>query len=234
MNYQDLIDLLKADRSCRRFDESAEVGRDNLLKIIDAARYCPSGRNLQPLVYRTVYEPAEREAIFPLLGWAGYLTDWAGPEEGERPAAYLVQCLDTALTRDPMCDDGLQLEAVTLAATALGFNCCVIKSFNPQKTAERLGIPPRYTPIYIVAIGKAAERFSLDTLAEGSRDRAIASAAPAPAPSALAGCASAVASESPSAAPEKPAPVKIDEIKYWRDPSGLHHVPKRPLADLLI
>lgn len=198
MDYNEVIDLLKKNRSCRRFREEEAVSRENLLRIVDAARYCASGRNLQPLVYRFV-EAGECGVVFPLLGWAGYLKEWPGPEAGERPAAYVVQCLDTRLTSDPMCDDGLQLEAMTLAATALGFGCCIVRSFNPAALAEALHIPERYRPLHVVALGRPAERIVIDTLDAGSREAADNAG-----------------------------------IYYWRGADGVHHVPKRPLCDLVI
>lgn len=157
-DFQSFRSLLEADRSVRRFDASAPVGRDTLLGLVALTRFCASGRNAQPLVYRVVTSAREREALFPLLAWAGYYKDWAGPRPEERPTAYLVQCLDTAYGADCLCDDGLQLQAITLGATTLGLGCCIIKAFEAAKAMEVLGIEARYKPRYVLAMGVAAEK----------------------------------------------------------------------------
>lgn len=107
--------------------------------------------------YRIVSTTDECNAVYPLLAWAGYYKDWDGPAPEERPTAYLIQCLDTQIATNPLCDDGLQLEAITLGATALGLNCCIIKAFRPS-IKETLNIPDHLEPRYVVAIGYAAEK----------------------------------------------------------------------------
>lgn len=161
VTFDALQELLRDDRSVRRFDESRRLSADVITRIIGLTQLCASGRNLQPLRYRRVWREAECEALFPLLGWAGYYTDWAGPASGERPVAYIVQCVDEALTADPMCDDGLHLQAITLGARALGIGCCIIKSFPVQKLAATLGLPQGLTPRYVVAMGYQAEKVQL-------------------------------------------------------------------------
>lgn len=150
--------LLMCNRSVRRFDGSRAVDYETLLKLVDLTRYCASGRNAQPLRYRIVDSAEACERLFPLLAWAGYYTDWSGPSETERPVAYLIQCLDTGITANQLCDDGLQLEAITLGATALGLNACIIKAFNAEKLSEVMDLPARYRPLYVVALGYAAEK----------------------------------------------------------------------------
>ena len=86
-----LKDLLIRNRSYRRFYQRERISRDELEELVGLVRWCPSGRNAQPLRYVVAEEEELCGRIFPVLGWAGYLKDWAGPEEGERPAAYLVQ-----------------------------------------------------------------------------------------------------------------------------------------------
>lgn len=153
-----LTSLLEADRSVRRFDASRKISARTLTELVGLARLCASGRNLQPLRYRLVADAAECDALFPALAWAGYYKDWAGPAEAERPAAYLVQCLDTELSRDCLCDDGLQLQAITLGAAAKGISGCIIKAFNRAALVEALRLPPRYEPRYVLALGYAAEK----------------------------------------------------------------------------
>lgn len=152
-----LKSLLEADRSIRRFDNSRPVSRDSLLSLVDLTRYCASGRNLQPLRYRLVTDTAECQVLFPALAWAGYYQDWDGPAPAERPTAYLVQCLDTRLTTNCLCDDGIQLQAITLGAAALGIGGCIIKSFNRRILTEALGLPDHMTPLYVLALGYPSE-----------------------------------------------------------------------------
>ena len=163
-------ELLKSDRSIRRFREDERIEKEQLESLVELTRYCASGRNLQPLRYRIVSSREECERVFPLLGWAGYLKDWPGPVEGERPAAYLVQCIDRELTSACMCDDGLQLQSITLGAAAMGLGCCIIKSFNGDRLREALAIEGRYEPLYVVAIGRPLEKVVIEDMAPGSED----------------------------------------------------------------
>lgn len=192
--FEELQELLRADRSVRRFDESRRVCETDLRAIVELTRYCASGRNMQPLKYRIVCDPAECDAVFPMLAWAGYLADWAGPEMGERPVAYIVQCLDTQYGENLLCDDGLHLQAITLGATAKGIGACIIKSFNVAGVVEKLGLADGLKPLYVLALGYPVERVEIEDT-DGSADA---------------------------------------DIKYYRTADGVHHVPKRPLSELLV
>ena len=163
-DFINLKNLLINDRTCRRFDASKSVDETTLLNLVELTRYCASGRNLQPLKYRIVTDCDERNLIFPSLKWAGYYTDWDGPDKTERPAAYLVQCLDTQYGNDCLCDDGLQLQAITLGATSLGLRCCIIKAFNAAEISARLEIPDSLKPRYVVAIGYPAEEIVVEDM----------------------------------------------------------------------
>lgn len=159
-------DLLKKDRSIRRFDESVHIDRQILEDIVGLTRYCASGRNLQPLKYYIINDNEKCSDIFPLLKWAGYLSDWDGPCRGERPSAYIIQCLDTSLTQNCLCDDGIQLQAITLGAVAQGLGCCIIKSFNTKLLKQVTGLDEKFDPLYIIAIGKPVERVVIEDLTQ--------------------------------------------------------------------
>lgn len=156
--------LLLHDRSIRRFDEEKEIPTESLKKIVGLCRFCASGRNLQPLKYCIVNKRETCKKIFPLLKWAGYLKDWDGPVKGERPSAYFIQCIDLAVTKSCLCDDGIQLQAITLGATSVGLGCCIIKSFNPTKLKEILNLPENLEPLYVVAIGYPKEQVKIENL----------------------------------------------------------------------
>ena len=194
MDFIEFRELLKSDRTVRRFKGDVEVSREWLAQIVELARYCASGRNAQPLRYVVVDEKEMREKIYPLLKWAGYYKDWDGPEPGERPSAYLVQCLDTHYGADCLCDDGLQLQAMTLGLTTLGLGGCIIKAFDPVGLASVLHLDARYKPRYVLAVGVPAEEIRLENM-DGSEEA---------------------------------------DFKYYRTPDGVHHVPKRPLSELIL
>jgi nitroreductase len=85
-----LKELILKNRSYRRFDQSVPVPMKLLREMVEAARLSASARNMQPLRYMLFNNAADCGKIFPTLAWAGYLKEWPGPPEGERPSAYII------------------------------------------------------------------------------------------------------------------------------------------------
>ena len=102
-----LDELMRKTRSYRRFQQDREINMETLRSLIGLARLGGSARNVQPLKYILVNKPEVNSEIFPTLGWAGYLQDWPGPDEGERPAAYIICLLDETLSSEAECDLGI-------------------------------------------------------------------------------------------------------------------------------
>ena len=73
-------DLIRRNRSFRRFDESVRWSRQDLEELVELARCSPSAANLQPLKFFLAWEEENTSRIYPCLRWAAYLQDWGGPE----------------------------------------------------------------------------------------------------------------------------------------------------------
>jgi nitroreductase len=186
-----LKDLILKNRSYRRFDQAEIVPMRLLREMVDAARLSGSARNMQPLRYMLFNDSGSCSRIFPTLAWAGYMKEWPGPADGERPSAYMIQLGDLELTNDWWCDDGIAAQSILLTAVENGFGGCIIGSVQRERLRDILDIPDRYEIIQVIALGKPAEKVVIDEVVE-------------------------------------------DDIKYWRDESGVHHVPKRKLEDLIV
>lgn len=184
-------ELVKKSRSIRRFRENEKIDRETLKSLVDLARLSPSAANLQPLKYMIVNDPETNEKIFPCTAWAGYLKEWNGPEEGERPAAYIIILGDTEISSSTGCDHGIAAQSIMLGAAEQGIGCCMIGSIKREQLRKQLDIPSRYDILLILALGKPAEDVVLEDAKEGN-------------------------------------------IKYYRDEKDVHHVPKRPLDEVII
>ena len=163
-----LIDLIRKNRSYRRFHQEVPVPDALLHEMVEAARLSGSARNMQPLKYMLFNTPEECERIFPTLAWAGYLKEWPGPAEGERPSAYIVQLADLELATDWWCDDGIALQSMLLTATEKGFGGCMIGSIQREKLRKILEIPEQYKILQILALGKPSEEVVIDEVKEGN------------------------------------------------------------------
>lgn len=161
-----LIDLLKQNRSYRRFCQEVPVEKEHLRLMIEAARLSPSSRNIQPLKYYISDRPELNEQIFPSLAWAGYLTDWAGPAEGERPSAYIIQLLDKNISATASCDPGITAQSILLQATELGYGGCIIASVKREAVQKLLRLPGHLEIIHVIALGKPREQVVIDDLAD--------------------------------------------------------------------
>lgn len=157
-------DLILKNRSYRRFYENTAVKLDLLKDLVDLARLSPSAANLQPLKYLLSNTPKKNSLIFSRLAWAGYLKDWTGPKEGERPAAYIIILGDTEITKNFGCDQGIAAQSILLGAVEKDLGGCILGSIDRDGLRNDLHIPGRYEILLVLALGKPKEKIMLDVL----------------------------------------------------------------------
>lgn len=159
-----LADLILKNRSYRRFHQDVPVSLETLRQLIGLARLSASARNLQPLRYILCTDRATNAAVFDTLAWAGYLKDWPGPVEGERPAAYIVVLHDTTLGGQAYLgvDQGLAVQNILLGAVERGLGGCIIASIQRDRLRQILAIPDRYEILLVLALGVPKETVVID------------------------------------------------------------------------
>ena len=163
-----LKDLVLKNRSYRRFYEEEKVGRADLEELIEMATMTPSAANIQPLKYLLSVEKESNNDIFPLLKWAGYLTDWDGPKEGERPAAYIVILKDKELFKPFAAPDlGIVSQTILLGAVEKGFGGCIFGSVDREKLMKKFAIADKYEIALVIALGKAKEEIVVEDCVAG-------------------------------------------------------------------
>lgn len=159
-----ITNLIKSNRSYRRFDQSVEISLETLTKYIDLARHSASGTNRQPLKYLLIAEPNECKRVFPFTRWAGYLSDWDGPSEGERPAAYVIILGDREISENYFVDHGIAAQSILLGAVEDGFGGCMIASIDRKGLVDELKLPEKFEVLLIIALGKPAEKVVIDDI----------------------------------------------------------------------
>ena len=165
-----LIDLIKANRSYRGYDQSRKVTREELLKMVEAARLCPSSVNIQPFLYFLAYEPEVVATVQAETKWAKGLPELRLPHEGMRPTAFIVICQDTTIDANLsrfQRDVGIVAQTMLLTAVEMGLGGCMIGNFNAGSVRTALKLPETIHPLLIVAIGKPDEEIILTDVVDG-------------------------------------------------------------------
>jgi nitroreductase len=159
-------DLILKNRSYRRFYQDKPVSLETLRELVDLARLSPSARNAQPLKFILSCDPQKNATIFKHLAWAGYLKDWGGPVEGERPSAYILILGDKNLSEGFGCDHGIASQSILLGAVEKGLGGCNIGSVQRPELAQELGIPDQYEILLALALGVPKEQVTIEPLPE--------------------------------------------------------------------
>jgi nitroreductase len=161
LNKKEVILMLKElvikNRTYRRFYENVIIEESTLKELIDLARLSSSAGNIQSLKYVLSCSKTKNNVIFPHLKWAGYLTDWDGPEEGERPSAYIIVLGDKEINSNHFWDHGLASQSILLGAVEKELGGCMFASIDKQNLVKALEIPDRYEILLVIALGKPKE-----------------------------------------------------------------------------
>ena len=161
-------DLIRAARSYRRFDQRSRLTPATLKQLVDLGRLSASGGNLQPLKYVCSCESELNARIFPALRWAGYLSDWDGPVEGERPAGYIILVSDATVAKSAGVDHGLAAQSIVLGAAEIGLGACIIGSIDRDMLRASLDLPNHYELLLVIALGTPAEVITVDPVSDGN------------------------------------------------------------------
>jgi nitroreductase len=159
-------ELITKNRSYRRFHQDVPVTRETLRELVELGRLSASAANRQPLKYILSNEPEKNALIFSCLRWAGYLKDWRGPAEGERPPAYIIVLGDTRISTGFLCDHGVAAQSILLGAVERGLGGCIIAAVQRTKLGKLLEIPDYFEILLVLALGKPKEKVVLETVGD--------------------------------------------------------------------
>ena len=159
-------ELIRQNRSCRRFYQDHEIDTETLKDLVNLARLSASAANLQPLKYILSSNAEKNEGIFSCLAWAAYLKDWPGPKAGERPSAYIIILGDTNISSDFGCDHGIASQSILLGAREKGLAGCMIGAVKRKKLRDILKIEERFKILLVLAIGKPKEEIMIETVGD--------------------------------------------------------------------
>lgn len=160
-------DIVLKTRSYRRFYEDFAVSQETLRELVDLARNTASTVNSQALKYKLINSKEENKKVFENLAWAGLLKDWHGPQEGERPSAYIIIMCDLSLGCNKHFDDGIAAQTILLGATEKGLGGCMFGSINRKNLAAELSIDQeKYSIDLVIALGKPKETVKIVDIPE--------------------------------------------------------------------
>lgn len=159
-----LKQLILKNRSYRRFNQSKQITTETLKELINLARLSASARNQQSLKYIISNSDETNNLIFPELSWAGYLTDWDGPTEGEQPTAYIICLHDKSIADSHFCDEGIAAQSILLGAVEKKLGGCIIWAVKRENLRKKLSIPEQYKIIQVIALGEPAEQVQIEKM----------------------------------------------------------------------
>lgn len=150
----DMLELLKSRRSIREYQDK-NIPRDILEKIVDAARFAPTARGVQPWEFVVV---TDEQVLKKLAGFA---------ENGRfialAKACIAVFCSDTKYYLEDGCGATLN---ILLAAASLGIGSCWVagdKKPYCSEVSRLLGVAETFKLVSLIPLGypKAQNAFKV-------------------------------------------------------------------------
>jgi nitroreductase len=153
-----LFEAIKSRRSVRAFTRE-DVSKEEVEKLIDAARWAPSAGNIQPWEFIVVRKPEIKrrlsiaalrqtfieEAPVVIVVCANQMRSGRG--YGARGVN--LYCLQ---------DTAAAIQNMLLAACALGLATCWVGAFREEEAKKALNLPEGVRPIAIIPVGHPAEK----------------------------------------------------------------------------
>ena len=142
----EFFQVVEKRASVRAF-EPAEIQEDELLRIVDAGRRAPSGRNRQPCQFVLITDGTVIEKLGAVQACIG------------QASAAVAVLVDDQITEYWKEDAAAAIENMLLAIAALGYASVWVEGYVLRHEAmvkETLGVPDSLRAIAVLPIGKPA------------------------------------------------------------------------------
>lgn len=140
----DIIEAIKTRRSIREYKDKA-IPKDVLEKIVDAARYAPTARGIQPWEFVVITKPDTLRKLGELADNGRFIS--------HAKACIAVFCKDSKYYLEDGC---AATENLLLAATSFGIGSCWVagdKKPYCQQVAGLLNVPSAFKLVSLIALG---------------------------------------------------------------------------------
>jgi nitroreductase len=155
---QPIHDIIARRWSPRAFDASKPVSREQLLSLLEAARWAPSCFGDEPwrfIVWDRNRDAASFKKAFDCLG--EFNQSWVK----NAPVLLVVLASDKFRKGTPnrwgMFDAGAAAENLYLQAVALGLMAHPMGGFDVDKVKQKFNVPEGFVPMAMIAVGYQAE-----------------------------------------------------------------------------
>ncbi len=163
----DVKDAIRRRRTIRQFKQE-KVGKESIMKLIDAARFAPCGGNMQKLRFMVIEKEETVKKIFEQTVWGGHVKPRRNPEWGvSAPLSFILVTSPVNAGQVAVADAGAAIENMLLQAVGMGLGCCWIGAFKVDNVAEILQLSKDLKPVFLLAIGVPAESPLQEDIKEG-------------------------------------------------------------------
>ena len=154
-------EIIANRRSPRSFDAAAEISNQDLIAILEAARWAPSAFNGQP--WRFFVGKRGDELFSQILSSLGEFNQmWAKNASALVLVASTTVKADGSVHHDYQYDCGLAVAQLSIEAHDRGLIVHQMTGFDKEIARRELSITPDLVPVVVIAIGKqdAPEKLS--------------------------------------------------------------------------
>jgi nitroreductase len=138
----EVSEAISKRRSIRKYKHK-EMPKEDVLKLLEAARAAPSGANRQPWEIVAITDPLRLKEIVPVCKNQAFLADCS---------LFLVG-LDDVEAKWARVDLAIALDHVTLMAEEMGLGSCWIGAFDADALAKFVSAPKNKIVTVCLAVG---------------------------------------------------------------------------------
>jgi nitroreductase len=154
----DLFEAIKSRRSVRAFTQE-DVSKEEIEKLIDAARRAPSAGNIQPWEFIVVRKTETKHRLSAAALDQTFI---------EKAPVVIVVCANQTLSSRRygargshlycLQDTGAAIQNILLTACALKLATCWVGAFKEEEARKALNLPEGVRPVSIIPVGHPAEK----------------------------------------------------------------------------